>query len=215
MAHTTGVRVTLDGTTLTVSKPTIAAALRHAADAARAAGRVIIEVKADGERLPDEVLAAPTEEATGIGELAFVTADPALLVSQTLYDAAEALDQARAEQQGVADLIQSGRTAEIGEPLARVLGTWQAIGEVVERGATLLTLDLSTMRLDGIDEDESFGASTTALREHLRALRDSVRDEDWSGVSDILAYDLDAQAERWARLLRALAGRVSPGKGAP
>ncbi|MDX2131164.1 MAG: hypothetical protein SFY69_03815 [Planctomycetota bacterium] len=191
----------------------MAAALRLAADTARSAGRVIIEVKADGERLSDESLGAPSEDAAPIGVLAFTSADPRRLVGQTLLDAVEALEQARGDQQATAELIQSGDTDRAMDPLSRVLGTWQAVGEVVDRGATLLSLDVSTLRLEGVEEGESFAHATSALREHLRLLRDAVRDEDWSGVSDILAYDLDAQAERWAYLMRALARHVSSDAG--
>lgn len=213
MQHIPSVDVTLDGQTLAIPRPTLAHALRAAADAAKARGRVVIEVKADGQRIPDEALANPSDELTTIRSLTFLSADPRQLVGQTLLDAADALDDVQGEQQMVSDLIQMGRTGEAIEPLQRVLTTWQAARDVVDRGSALMGISLSSLKLGGIDE--GFDAATRNLRENLRALRDAMEAEDWSAISDVVAYDLDAQAKRWSVLLRALARHVSSGGGGP
>ncbi|CAG1009309.1 hypothetical protein PHYC_03686 [Phycisphaerales bacterium] len=215
MGHTPIVVATLDGHPLAIPRPTLAEALRAASAAAKALGRVIVEVKADGEQIPDDALARPSEELTTVRSLTFISADPKQLVGQTLLDAAAALDDVLGEQQMVSDLVQMGRTEEAIDPLRRVLTTWQAARDVVDRGSALLGINVNTLKLEGLDAEEGFEGSTRSLRENLRALRDAMEAEDWSAVSDVVAYDLDAQAKRWSGLLRALATHVGSRPGGP
>jgi len=197
------VEIVLDGAALMVTEPTLAAALRHAADEAQRRGRVIIEVKADGARLSDEVLSNPGAGLEGVRTLAFISADPAQLVSQSLRDCAAALDEAAAEQRRASDLIQSGRTSEALEVVARVLGTWQAVSGVVDHSAALLGRPLGDVG--------ELGEATADLRTHLRSMKDAMGAEDWPALSDVLGYDLDAQATRWRTLVESMADDVERG----
>ncbi len=212
MGHTSNsVEVFLDGRTLAVPKPTLAEALRLAASEAQSRGRVIIEVKADGERIPDSMLVEPSAELTGVRVLSFTSANPRELVAQTLRDAVAALDETSQDHLTASDYLQTGRTQEAIEVMGRVITSWQAVGGVVEQSAALLGLRLGELTLEGVEPDQGFTAATSELRTHLRAMKDAMEQEDWSALSDVLAYDLEAQAGRWRVLVGALADLVERG----
>jgi hypothetical protein len=206
------VNVFLDGHPLRTPRPTLAGAFEAAVDATRPLGRVIIEVKADGLPLADDLVAAPPESAVGHSELRFTSADPRQLVRVTLMDAADALSTAQADQLAAADLINSGQTGPALEHLRSALATWQAVQDVLDRSAQLLGLNLSTLggtSIQGLDPDEGFAPALEALTGHLSCVRTGLSDQDWSALSDTIGYDLDAQANLWKRLLKGLADHVA------
>jgi hypothetical protein len=200
------VEVLLDGKPVRVARPTLAEALRAGAAEAGVRGRIVIEVKADGVRVPDDRLAAPSEELAAVRKVELVSVDPRQLVGATLADAAEALDFMAGEQQTTAELVHAGRTSEALEKLGTIFATWSAAREAVHRGGAVLGVDLTAIPLD--DEGATIGALAAELGVHLRAVRDAVEQEDWSALGDALAYDLDAAAKGWSRGLRVLSGKV-------
>lgn len=205
MGHTHGVEVILDGVAFSERAASISAALRAASETARTRGRIVVEVRADGERVPDAMLAGEAADLATIKVLSFVSANPRHLVTQTLRDAAAALNQATADQQRVCELVQSGETAEAIDPLRSVLSTWQAVRDVVDRGGALLGEPLQNLNVGVEDGARSVAEATSGLREALRSLKDAMENEDWAAVSDTVGYDLDAQSRRWVALLLALA----------
>lgn len=211
MAHIHTMQVLLDGESLRIDRPTLAAAMKSASDAARVRGRIIIEMKADGQRIPDELLARASEELTTVKVLSFASAEPRGLVSQSLVDAAEALGNVIADQAAVAEAIDAGRTEDAVEPLQRVITTWQSVRDVVDRSSAVLGVRLADVRVNVTEGEATFEEASVPLREALRALRDGMENEDWSAVSDAVGYDLDAQAKSWIVLLRGVAAKVRSG----
>lgn len=185
--------------------------MKSASDAARVRGRIIIEMKADGQRIPDELLARASEELTTVKVLSFASAEPRGLVSQSLVDAAEALGNVIADQAAVAEAIDAGRTEDAVEPLQRVITTWQSVRDVVDRSSAVLGVRLADVRVNVTEGEATFEEASVPLREALRALRDGMENEDWSAVSDAVGYDLDAQAKSWIVLLRGVAAKVRSG----
>lgn len=203
--------VLLDGRPIQVSRPTLAAALRAGVAAAQSQGRMIVEVRADGEQIPDDMLTTPSDEIADAGTISLISVHPGELVGRTLRDAATALEETIAQQHRASELIQSGAPERAVELLSACFASWKTVNDVAERSAALLSLDLPGWRTP---EGEPFGEAIRGLREGLRALRDGLESQDWSGVSDTLSYDLDAQGRLWQRHLRALAAAVSKGAGA-
>ncbi|GJQ29198.1 MAG: hypothetical protein HBSAPP03_10820 [Phycisphaerae bacterium] len=208
MAHIHGMDVLLDGEPLRVEGNTLAAAMKAAADAARARGRMIVEMKSDGRPISDDQLANAAGAMEGVGVLSFASADPSALVSQSFVDAAEALGGAMADQMAVADAIAAGQLDDAIEPLQRVIATWQSVREVVDRSSAVLGVRLADVRVNVTEGAATLNEASTPLREALRALRDGMENEDWSAVSDAVGYDLDAQAKEWIVLLRGVAAKV-------
>lgn len=189
-------RVLLDGVEIAAQVPSLEEGLSNGVAAAEQAGRIIIQVAADGKPLPDE------PQTSSVQVLELTTADPKELVGGTLKSAAEALETVRAQQHTAADLIQSGRTAEGLDHLQAALATWQVVRDVLSQASQLMGCDLSQVPLPV--EGAGLAASVSDLAGCLRELKQASEREDWSALADIIAYDLDAAAGRWGVLLSGL-----------
>jgi hypothetical protein len=209
-------QVLLDGHPISVARPSLALALQTAAADAQARGRILVEVKADGVVLTSDQLASPSDEHSAYAALEMLSADPRQLVRQTVLDAVEALESVRGEQAAAMEQIQTGQMGEALQTLQGAFMTWQAARDVVSRGAALLQIDLETVKLPGVEEGVTFQSATTSLLSHLSALKDALNEQDWSALSDIVGFDLDADATTWHSLLKAFAEYIKgmgPGTG--
>jgi hypothetical protein len=207
-------RVYLDETLVGEEQPSLDLALRAGASAAEARGRIVIEANADGVSLTDEQLAGLAGDCASIREVHLRTSDPYALVQVTLLDACEALGQARIMQTAAADLIQAGKPDQAMPKLQEALATWQAICDVVEKSAKVLRINLDALSLpDASGEPQVVGKLFGELTDRLVDVKRGVVHEDWAALADTLAYDLDAQANSWNAMLRALADHVRAGRG--
>ncbi|TVQ63224.1 MAG: hypothetical protein EA378_02750 [Phycisphaerales bacterium] len=205
-------RVLLDGAELTVESASLRSALEAAAAAAAANGRVIVEVEADGSPVPADDLASPSSEPMQAGELQMTSADPRSLVAVTLHDAGDAVAQLREGQARAAEAVQSGKIEDALATLAQVLGVWQAAHDAVEKGAALLGIDLDAMRLTlPSGANETVGPRVQSLAAKLGELKRAVTDQDWTALSDTLAYDLDEESVAWAGMLHAMGDQIQGG----
>lgn len=210
MGHTQSMEVLLDGKRLDVPRPTLAAALKVAVETANRDGRIIVEVKCDGARLSDDVLAAPSDEVLGTRTLAFTSEDPRLLVARSMQDAEDLLGTTRVKQQSIAERVQAGDLGPALADLSECFKAWQVLHDVVSQGCAVLGWDIEKVALE---DGMTLSAAVADLRGHLRNLRDALEAEDWSAVSDVVGYDLDAQATRWQATLRVLADQAAGGPG--
>lgn len=206
-------QVFLDDRPIEIERPTIAAALVAARDEAERAGRVIVEIKADGAPIDDALLDAPPDEPTGTGELRMVSAEPRSLVRVTLLEAADQLERLRAKQIGASELIQSGKTSEALGSLDEIVGTWGAVRQAVDTGATLLGFDLNALEVETGGGRVPATGPIDALARALDELRRTLSESDWSSLGDVLAYDLNDQIDQWGALLRSFADAIGAAEG--
>ncbi|MFO0832433.1 MAG: hypothetical protein U0637_11420 [Phycisphaerales bacterium] len=197
----------LDGKSLPLSRPTLACALAVGVDAARAVGRIIIEVRGDGAVLGDDTLAAPSDEAGGFGRVEMQSADPRALVRVTLGDAIDALRGLVGEQVRLAELVHTDQLQLAAGGLQDVFQTWHTVKDVVARSGALLDLELSDLDVGG--EHGTVGQASNRLLVYLRGVKGSLEREDWSALADILEVNLSEEAQRWEGLLTALSEHVS------
>jgi hypothetical protein len=197
----------LDGKSLPLQRPTLACALAVGVDAARAQGRIIIEVRADGVALGDDALASPSDQASGIVKLELVSADPRALVRVTLGDAIDALRGLVGEQVRLAELVHTDQLQLAAGGLQDVFQTWHTVKDVVARSGALLDMELSD--LDVGAEHGTVGQASNRLLTYLRGVKGSLEREDWSTLADILEVNLSEEAQRWEGLLTALSDHVS------
>jgi hypothetical protein len=199
-------RIILDETTLPETPSTLAEGLAAALHRARAMDRVIVDILADGRAIGADELDDQGAMAHPCDELRLTTAEPRAFVRVTLQDAADALDGAREEQRRAAELVEAGSTTEAFRALERALGLWQAARQTLDQGSQLLGLDLSALPFDSTDE---LPEAIAMLSNGLEEVRRSVTAQDWSGLTDILLYDLDELVGRWQALLRAVAAHIA------
>ncbi len=202
-------RVYLDNRDMGVAAGTLADGLKAGVAAAEAGGRVVIEMKADGAEIGDAELSR-AEEPTTIQELHLVSADARTLVRVTLYDAADALGEAKARQDSASELIQAGDTQKALDHLQEALGLWQLVRGTVDKSAELLSLRLDQTVVKGADGGElRLAEEADALKVSLGEIKSALESQDWSALSDALSYDMDRRAATWQRLLRALGDHIA------
>ena len=197
-------RAFLDDVELSPERGTVAGAIEAGRVQAEGAGRVVIEVLADGASLSGAALEAPSDEAGAVAEVRMVSADPAALVRETLLDTADALEASRAEHASAAEAIQSGEGGAALRSVGELLEVWQAARRAIDQGSALLGVDLT-------GGGEPARGLIDGLAAELEALRVAVTTQDWSTVADVVGYDLEPRAEAWVTLLREAAGRVGNG----
>lgn len=205
MAHLPAMRVLLDGSPVSVDRPTLARALSAGSASARARGRVIIEAKADGVALSDDQLGAPSDEPGLMRELTLTSAEPRALVKVTLDDAAVALRELVGDQKRAAELIHAGKESQALQSLQSIFKTWQNVKDIVSHCGELLERRLDAVAFANADTIE---AASRRLASQLQAVKVSLTKQDWSGLADTLEYDLCEEAQQWVRLLSSLADYV-------
>jgi len=201
-------RLIMDGQTVADDVAGVSQAIDLARDKAAQLGRLIIEVKADGQPA-DGLLDTLPEDAAGVGELGVVTADKGAFLGETLHDAKDALDRVRVDQKQASGMIDQGQVQDAMDSLRGVIEGWQSVRTVVEQSAMLLEVDLHTFDLGGVPAAET----VAGFAGDLVGLRDAVSNEDWSALGDVLGFELEERAESWNGLLDALIAHARPGAG--
>ncbi|MFG0285494.1 MAG: hypothetical protein ACF8R7_13840 [Phycisphaerales bacterium JB039] len=207
-------RLLLDDTPVDLDRPTLACALETGIELASAAGRVIIEVKLNGEPVGGDELATPSEEHMPGAEVALRTAEPVALVRTTLMEASDALGDAVALQRRAAAEIHAGRNQVAFDAMTAALEIWQTIQQVIGQTTDLMSIapDDLTLELPGPEGGRiSMGSRITELGAALLEARDAMRDGDLTRLADALEYDLVEKAELWQGLLAAFADALRDG----
>lgn len=189
----------LDGKELKPDRPTLAAGLAVGVRTAEHAGRIIVEAWVDGRPLANDELENPSDLPGSVLKLELTSAEPKDLVGTTLLDGAAALEELDAIQRDAAKLIQQGNAQEAMDSIRRVVETWTGVRSILERGSAILGFDLTTR------SPESFAPLAQTLTRHLATLKDSLQRQDWSLLSDCLAYELTEQASAWRDAFRGIA----------
>lgn len=210
-------QVFLDEELIASDASTLEDGLRAGRDAAGAKGRVLVEATLDGEVVPVERLMEPGNDAGAPAEhvareLRFVSADPRALVRSTLLETCDALEASRKDHAEAAELIQTGEIEPALLRLSAAMGAWENVRRVVADGPALLGQDPASMRIPapGGAGERPLSEDIDALASHLTEVKRAMQAADWSGLSDVLAYDLDGQIDRWREILPAMAEALAP-----
>jgi hypothetical protein len=208
-------RVVVDNESLAASSDSIAEALSAARLHAERRGRVVIEAILDGEGLSDAQLSDPSTTPSRAAEMRFATAEPAELVGSTLSDVAETLNDVKNEQSAAAELLTLGKMSEAMDRLHNALRTWESVRQAVTDGTTLLGLSVETLRVRTSSGELAMADQVKQLSQVLNEVKRAFGAEDWSGLADVLGYDLQDQADQWREALRALATLAQSARPTP
>jgi len=195
--------VLLDGRPIEVSGTSLSAALEAARGVASSLSRVIIEITADGAPAPEADLENPPDRAPYCKRLEMKTASAVDLVRTTLHESADALQEAKQTQVIASDLILEAKTAEAMDKLGEALQLWSAIQRAVTDSAALMASPSlggasgATLKVDPSLVDE--------LTENLNRVHNALSNQDWSELSDLLAFELEEQAQKWSKAIREMA----------
>lgn len=200
-------RVFLDDQPIPIATPTLAAALAAVRESAERGGRIVVEVFRNGQPVPQAILERPSEEPDTDAEVRCASADPRLLVADSLRQAAQELAASRESHAAAAKAIQTSRLEEAMPHLSSAMATWTQVHAAVTTGAELLGLDPSQPITPG---GPALAESVRQLSTRLAEVKRTLQAQDWSGLADSMAYDLPELIDHWGRLLTALADEVAP-----
>ena len=196
-------KVTLDELEIEIETPTLAEGLKLAIAAAESRGRVVIEATLDGCPLTDEQLTDPPGDATPDADLRLVSANPVALVRATLYEAADALDDAARLQATAADLIERGESEDAMDILSEILSVWQAVSDVAAQGPELLGKPLESP-----SGSPSLDDNTEKLAVCLKEVKRCLKMQDWASLADLLAFDMVELGQLWKTQLSDFAAQL-------
>ncbi len=188
-------RVLLDDQCVCEHADSLTEALRAASERAEELGRLILEVRADGEHLPSKSLEVPDEHADPIAELAVVSAEPAAFGLNMLDEAAVAIAEALKLQVSAADLMEKGDAQKCFEQLSAALTVWDMVQQAIAQ-----TRQFAPPPTSGLDQRVE--EQITGLRDQLLSVRTTIEAQDWATLSDTLRYDLAELGQDWIQLLR-------------
>ena len=184
-------------------------------DAARATtdpdGRIVVEVRVDGEAISGSQLDAQWGEPIAGREIKLYTADPASLAIEPLEQVRDRLGEAHALQSDAADLLQQDRGAEAFTKVAEAMSVWQLAQQTVSQSAELLQLNLDELEIEGRTVPELTDATLAQLRE-LKGLLEA---GDSVGLADALAYEWPEVTTKWESLIGGLIAEIEGDSDGP
>ncbi len=209
-------KVLLDETPLEITPASVAEALIAGRDAAEAAGRLVIEVHADGSPIDAALLDEPPADTAGILELKMISTPPGPFIRTTLLDAADLLEQIRIAQTEAVKQFQTGHIEDGVPSLQHALGSWTLVRDVVDKAASLGTIEPSAVIVPTADGSTRTGATyIDGLARDFDTVRIALEKQDFTALADCLEGDLDTQAAHWIDFVKALADSVTAGDDTP
>jgi cell wall assembly regulator SMI1 len=184
----------------------------HALDTARAAaatsGRLIIEVRVDGELWDGDADAAVAGRPAAM--VAFRTVEPKVLVRSAWRDLVELSGSVAQAQQDTAAKLQAGDIPGAMSELHGVLEAWQTIQRGVCEGAALLSVEPEEV-LAGVTTTTGKDGSTLfpELVVELKKIHQAVSDQNWPDLADFLLDEMGDVAESWRTTLSTLEARLA------
>ncbi len=196
-------QIWIDNTQLN-DAPDLSAALDLAREHAESAGRLIVDILVDGQPAPDSIFEEDSPDHSSINEMRFTTADIKALIVESAQTAIDSIELLKSDQDAGVEQIRSGEIADSMETMRSIMEGWQAVRDIVDQIAQLAGIDIPSF---------SVGADTGAqivqsLSDALSEVRETLQNEDWSSLGDVIEYDLTEQAAKWSSLLSALIQRV-------
>jgi hypothetical protein len=178
-------------------------------DHASRQGRIVVELKLDGQPVHDALLSNPPDRNLG-DELRALSADPKALVLQTLHQAALMLADLAPQHAEAGRLIQQGKTELAVPKLEKIIQSWQQTQQAVQQSVALLSLDVATITTtDARGQSQPFARTVGSLGSRLAELARTFQARDWAAVADVLVYDLGDDATRWQQLIGAIIQRIA------
>lgn len=197
-------------------------------DAARdfAAGRqrLIVGVEVDGLAVVGTEIDALSERRADAACIRLTTQAPIELVRCALLDAAEILNQSNSTRRNAIGTIHAGGIGEALRLINEISQRWQEVRVAVDQSALILGVSVGSLLTprpnaagagmvhasSPTTHRDADAAGTETLAACLAEVARCVRDSDWSGLADVLEYDLGDETAEWCeRLIRASAALAS------
>lgn len=177
--------------------------LAAARDELAPAGRVVVEVRVDGQsvtgaELDDDQPTAPD------ADIRVYSAKPSDLVVGVLEEVRTQLTESQTMQQKAAELLQQDEPAEAMGLVRQSIDGWLQAQQAVGQSAQLLQIDLGAIAI----EDQTVLERMNELVGSLTDLKDTVIANDFVTLADALQYEWPEITERWDASLGAIIKHV-------
>lgn len=162
-------------------------------------GRVVVEVKVDGQSItgPELDNDQPTAAAS---DIRVYSAKPSDLVVGILEEVRAGLAASQEMQQKAAELLQQDDPAKAMDLVKESINGWLQAQQAVGQSAQLLQLDLEAIQIEG----QSVMARMSELIASLTELKDIVVANDFVTLADALEYEWPEITERWDAAIGAI-----------
>ena len=158
-------------------------------------GRMVVSIECDGVELSAADLdRAMTRSIASYEVLAMRTCAPAELVEGALDQALSCLRESRTQCATIVEYLAESNSAKAMSALAGVLGTWHQVHEGMRNAIGLLGVDVARLSTSEVDIEAVFGE----VRDFLIQIKEVVEARDTVLLADLLQYELDPVADRWA-----------------
>ena len=166
-------------------------------------GRVVIEVKVDGESITGPALDDDQPTAAS-SDIRVYSAKPGDLVVGILDEVRTQLAASQQMQQEAADLLQQDDPAKAMDLVKQSIDGWLQAQQAVGQSAQLLQLDLQAITVDDQPVMDRMNELITSLTE----LKDIVVANDFVALADALQYEWPEITDRWDAAIAAIIKHV-------
>ncbi|QNN24990.1 hypothetical protein HED60_22835 [Planctomycetales bacterium ZRK34] len=201
--------VFIDSDVFATEQTSLSGILTEVMDHLRSSGRLIVEIRLDGEPLNEREQQNIDAQKLASGEVQLITADPVELGLATLDEVKEALTGAREAQTLAAEALRADETGKALEHVRSSLMVWQQAQQTVTQIAELLAVPLGDLQVDQHPATQVIDNLAASLTQ----ARDELLNGDWLGLADTLGYDLDEAAVQWTTMLGMLADWIREVRG--
>ena len=203
MAYHAPVPIHIDDQPTTIQPASLKALLAAVADELAPAGRVVVEVRVDGESITGPALEddQPTDNDR---DIRVYSAKPGDLVVGVLEDVRTQLGTSQQMQQQAAELLQQDNPASAMDLVKQSIDGWLQAQQAVGQSAEFLKLDLQAITIDGQTVIDRMGELIASLTE----LKDAVVANDFIAIADALQYEWPEITERWDAAIGAIVKHV-------
>lgn len=179
------------------------ALLAAVSDELAPAGRVVVEVRVDGQTITGPALDddQPTQAAS---DIRVYSAKPSDLVVGILEEVRTNLAESSTMQTQAADHLQQDDPTKAMELVKESINAWLQAQQAVGQSAQLLQLDLQAIQVEGQSVIERMKELIASLNE----LKDIVVANDLVALADALQYEWPEITDRWDAAIGAIIKHV-------
>ncbi len=200
--------VYLDDQVVELGGGPLSSILRAASDRLRPDGRIIAEVRLDGETVPAEEFETRPLPDVASADLRLYSANPRDLAIDALEHVRDRLAAAREIQAAAADLLQQDKAAEALAQVGEANDAWIQAYRAVLLAADAGGIDLNTLRVGG----DPASSCVIDLVRSLTGLKETLTHHDTVALADALAYEWPGTTDRWDALVAAMVDELERGE---
>ena len=172
-------------------------ALDKAEDMLEGKGRIVVEVKIDGELILGEDFDDVGDVDTEAKQIDFLSGDPDELADEALRELLASLDEVRTLQVEAAEHFQQDLVQEAMGKISACIVVWQQVIHGISLVSPIKGIDLEVDEYEGKPILELVGR----LSDRLIDLKSMIESGDTLGLADVLVYEWPEAIDSWEKFV--------------